>query len=347
MHHHSVDMAVLFHLVVFCLALTAMPASGREYFVDQKNPAAADKNPGTQTAPFKTIQAAVDKVQPGDTIWVKAGDYEEPVEIKKAGEEDRRAGAADKAITISAWKDDRVRVGCQPRPLPVEGEWMPIPGSKSWQIKLTQDMPKDFLLLLDGKPILTWTQDAPPKDEKVNWSAYRKSDRTLMFNANGKNPKQLGKFEYGRRMDCFRLLPPTIWWVIRKIEFSWATTGIFLVGHNCAVEDCFFSHCYRAGIINFGHMTVVRRCNFLRCGCGFYGGGSIAPILEDNLLVECGMLPEDDIMLVEIPGCQTEWAAPVEFKGNTLSMLFTHNILSDNCGRRPGGRIAPASKATG
>ena len=164
----------------------------------------------------------VDAAQPGDTIWVKAGDYEEPVEIEKAGAEDRGAGAADKSITLSAWKDDRVRIGYQPRPLPVEGEWLPIPGSKSWQIKLTQDMPKDFLVLLDGKPILTWTQDSPPKDEKVNWAAYRKSDRTLMFNANGKNPKQLGKFEYGRRMDCFRLLPPTIWWVIRKIEFSWA-----------------------------------------------------------------------------------------------------------------------------
>ena len=97
-----------------------------------------------------------------------------------------------------------MRIGYQPRPLPVEGEWLPIPGSKSWQIKLTQDMPKDFLVLLDGKPILTWTQDAPPKDEKVNWAAYRKSDRTLMFNANGKNPKQLGKFEYGRRMALFQ-----------------------------------------------------------------------------------------------------------------------------------------------
>jgi hypothetical protein len=59
--------------------------------------------------------------------------------------------------------------------------------------------PDDFLVLLDGKPILTWPQDAPPKDEKVNWASYRKGDRTLFYNANGKNPGPLGRFEYGRQ----------------------------------------------------------------------------------------------------------------------------------------------------
>ena len=59
-------------------------------------------------------------------------------------------------------KDDRVRIGYQPRPLPVQGDWKPIPGSKSWQIRLTRDVPEDFLVLLDGKAILTWPQDRPP-----------------------------------------------------------------------------------------------------------------------------------------------------------------------------------------
>ena len=39
-------------------------------FVDQANPKADDKNAGTLEAPFKTIQAAVDKAKPGDTVEV-------------------------------------------------------------------------------------------------------------------------------------------------------------------------------------------------------------------------------------------------------------------------------------
>ena len=58
---------------------------GTEFVVDQGHAHASDLNPGAVEKPFKTIQAAVDKVQPGDTIWVKAGQYEEPVEIRTSG----------------------------------------------------------------------------------------------------------------------------------------------------------------------------------------------------------------------------------------------------------------------
>ena len=55
MNHHSVDLALLARMAAFCFALTAMPAAGRDYFVDQKNPAANDANEGTQAKPLKTI----------------------------------------------------------------------------------------------------------------------------------------------------------------------------------------------------------------------------------------------------------------------------------------------------
>ena len=153
--------------------------------------AADDGNAGTEAQPVKTIPAGIKLAQPGDTVWVKEGNYEDRVVL------DKMATAA-KPLVLSAWKDHRVRIGYLPRALPVQGDWQPVPGSKSCRIKLTADVPDDFLLLLDGKAILTWPQDSPPKDEKVNWASYRKSDRTLMFNANGKNPAALGKFEYGR-----------------------------------------------------------------------------------------------------------------------------------------------------
>ena len=87
-----------------------------------------------------------------------------------------------------------MRIGYVPRPLPIEGKWQPIPGSKSWQIKLDRRRAaRTSWCCWTTRRSSPFMQDGPPKDEKVNWATYRKSDRTLMFNAGGKNPGQLGQ----------------------------------------------------------------------------------------------------------------------------------------------------------
>ena len=128
-------------LVIASLAGVAWSA---DLYVAQKDPAADDKNPGTEARPFKTIQPAAGTAQPGDTIWVKAGLYQEPVHITTSG----RSGVP---ITLSAWKEDRVRIGFPPQPLPVEGKWEPVPGSRSFQIKLAKDVPDDLVLILNER----------------------------------------------------------------------------------------------------------------------------------------------------------------------------------------------------
>ncbi len=45
----------------------------------------SDKNPGTLKAPWRTIQHAADKVQPGDTVEVEGGTYNEIVTMKSSG----------------------------------------------------------------------------------------------------------------------------------------------------------------------------------------------------------------------------------------------------------------------
>lgn len=51
------------------------PRFGRYLFVDVNHPDADDSNPGTESQPWLTINAAESVVVPGDTVWVKAGNY--------------------------------------------------------------------------------------------------------------------------------------------------------------------------------------------------------------------------------------------------------------------------------
>ena len=309
-------------------ALAASSAFAAQIFVARSHPKAADKNPGTEESPLRTIQAGIDAARPGDTIWIKAGNYEEPAEIAKSA-------SLTRPIVLSAWKDDRVRIGYVPRPLPTEGKWEPIPGSKSWRIRLAADVPEDFMVVLEEKAILTFYEDGPPKDEKVNWATYRKADRTLMFNANGKNPAGLGQFEYGRKPAYLSLMriEDADGWIIRKIEFSYIPEGLRLGGQNTIVEDCFFTHCYTRAIFMHARMNIIRRCNFYRCGGAIVGcGPGDGHIMEDNLIVECSLLPEDDIFCAIIPGYGAEGGGPFVFKGSMQGLLFIHNILSDNLG---------------
>ena len=114
MRHYSVDIAMFARWGTLCLVLTAMPAAGSVYLVDQGNPAADDANAGTPAKPLKTIQAALDKSQAGDTVAVKAGIYHEEVKFK--GKCGTRSGArptywandSTQYITLEAFGDEQV-----------------------------------------------------------------------------------------------------------------------------------------------------------------------------------------------------------------------------------------------
>jgi pectin methylesterase-like acyl-CoA thioesterase len=61
--------------------------SGAEYHVAITG---SDASPGTQAAPFRTIQRAADLAQPGDTVTVHAGVYRERVNPPRGGESDTK-----------------------------------------------------------------------------------------------------------------------------------------------------------------------------------------------------------------------------------------------------------------
>jgi hypothetical protein len=58
------------------------------FYVDNNNPSASDSNTGTESAPWFTIAHAVETVDSSSKIIVKAGDYNERVNIKTGGTEE-------------------------------------------------------------------------------------------------------------------------------------------------------------------------------------------------------------------------------------------------------------------
>lgn len=67
-------------------------------------PNGASKNPGTEPEPLASIQAAIDRATPGETIFVKPGDYTNPIETV-------RPGTPDSPITLTGPAEARLAAG--------------------------------------------------------------------------------------------------------------------------------------------------------------------------------------------------------------------------------------------
>lgn len=80
-------------------------AAAADFYVDQAHPGAADDNPGTEQQPWKSMYAInAAKLQPGDTVYVKAGTYD----VSKGGSWQAPAirpaasGTSDRPITLKS-----------------------------------------------------------------------------------------------------------------------------------------------------------------------------------------------------------------------------------------------------
>jgi parallel beta-helix repeat protein len=68
--------------VLFMRFLATPSAAGNTYYVATSG---SDSNPGTQSAPFATINRGAGVLQPGDTLFVRGGTYVQTVSIGNAG----------------------------------------------------------------------------------------------------------------------------------------------------------------------------------------------------------------------------------------------------------------------
>ena len=76
----SVKLSTLF--ILFVCLVVAFGQSNSSFYVSTTG---ADSNPGTERAPWRTLQHAADTVRPGSTVNVRGGVYEELVSINASG----------------------------------------------------------------------------------------------------------------------------------------------------------------------------------------------------------------------------------------------------------------------
>lgn len=114
--------------------LPVISAGGPAYYVSTSG---NDSNPGTLTQPWRTIGKAVRTVNPGDTVLVRGGTYNEMVEIT-------RSGRSDGIVHYTAYPGETVIIeggGVRPSSftglVTIRGDWIKV---SNWEVRNSKFM---------------------------------------------------------------------------------------------------------------------------------------------------------------------------------------------------------------
>ena len=310
---------------LICLLAVAFGAMAAEYFVDQKHPQAADGNPGTEQAPWKTIQKAAETVVAGDTAWIKGGEYRETVWIKNDGE--FKHGKA-KFISFVAWGDDPVvLVGTR---LVAADEWQPVAGQKDVfavsyphpSVRYPEPGRSPTQVFVNGKRLpeavkISGVDEATGEavspdakgravrrehvfyevtDDTPNCWTVDTKKRLVIVNAGGGNPA------VGRTIE---ISEHDVWFDgrqyirIKGLRLHRSRLGLHCSGSfHCIIEDCLITEPggslrtgRSAGIHLGGAGNIIRRNTIVDSQFqGIYWTGH-GFVIEDNLINRCGLHP--------------------------------------------------------
>ncbi len=310
---------------LICLLAVAFGATAAEYFVDQKHPQAADGNPGTEQAPWKTIQKAAETVVAGDTAWIKGGEYRETVWIKNDGEFKHSKA---KFISFLAWGDDPV-VLVGTRPVAAD-EWQPVAGQKDVfavsyphpSVRYPEPDRYPTQVFVNGKRLpeavriigvdeATGEAVSPDTkgravrrehvfyevtDETPNCWTVDTKKQLVIVNAGGGNPA------VGRTVE---ISEHDIWFDgrqyirIKGLRLHRSRLGLHCSGSfHCIIEDCLITEPggslrtgRSAGIHLGGAGNIIRRNTIVDSQFqGIYWTGH-GFVIEDNLINRCGLHP--------------------------------------------------------
>ena len=326
--------------------LLVVSANARDYFVDQKNPAADDKNTGTLAAAFKTIQAAVDKAQPNDTVQVRAGVYHESVMFRRGGTNPQWI------ITLQAYQDEHAVLDGSVA-VPAD-QWKLVEGKKNvyWTPFESQDNRRINMVFVGGTLIMPTLKNIPganssliegtpcdimpaiPDDSPDDQGYYHdQKARKLYVNLGGRMP--------GKDVEC----RPSKWFEavdvsgrpyvrVRKLEIrNYFNYGIFADGcTDVTVEDNYIHHC---GVAFWGGNITgsVVRHNTCTDSMGTEMGvnGSRCMTVEENLIMRWNLNP---YKVVSWGGCGIvcNGARGLVLRNNVIADGPDSGVWPDCCG---------------
>ena len=104
---------------------------GPAWFVDARH--GSDSVAGGRNSPWKTIQHALGRLNPGDTLYLRGGTYYEPVKVTLSG-------TAEKPITIRSFPDELAIVDGGLREFfeNPTAAWEPFPGGSEGEFRSTK-----------------------------------------------------------------------------------------------------------------------------------------------------------------------------------------------------------------
>jgi parallel beta-helix repeat protein len=281
---------VLASACVAALVPWASVALGKTYHVAAGHPKAADQNPGSLDAPWKTISKAADSLEPGDTVLIHEGVYRE--QVKPA-----QSGTPSEPITYQAAESEEVVVtGAD-----VVAGWTPVrPGlwkKSPWPHRFPTH-PNDEKhrligrceqVILDGRLLRqvervdavepgTFCADSeskvlylmPPEGVDPNERVVEASVRRVCFGHGWGGPSR----------DHVRLRGVTVRYAANTAQRG----ALFARGNGWLVEDCLVEKTNGNGISFRGDDVVLRRVRSRHNGQQGLGGGGHRFLLEDVAL---------------------------------------------------------------
>lgn len=145
---HSACSALLRRVVpLLLLGTIPPPLAAATYFVATTG---SDANPGTQTAPFRTLGKAADRVSAGDIVLIRAGTYRETLTISASGK-------ATAPIRFAAFQGEPVVVSATE----TVGGWQPHAGAIYKATNTTMPLGDRNMLYFDGaaQQLARWPND--------------------------------------------------------------------------------------------------------------------------------------------------------------------------------------------
>ena len=287
---------LLFLLVFIFMIDGGIQTFAENYYVASNG---TDDGPGTPDKPLGTIQKALELVQPGDKVLIKAGTYAGEITISKSG-------TLEKPIVLKAYGDGEVVVKGR---FEQKRGFKLVEGCKyTYEIVEGGDVAGVLVNLDTTKAILdplTQVGSINELEKNVNFLYYYDKDAgKLYLRYLGDNPDKEQSI-----------------YVLRD------GSGFWISGSNIVVDGLTFSHFAGGGVGVGGKNVTVQGCKFYLCGGasgGVNGGSAVGIYGADNAKIKNCMMTRVANGILVLGSKNTE------ITHNTIYKTRGHGIMVSN-----------------